>query len=546
MPSIVDMEAPQPNASLNIARNAQVIRSARALPDVLVPLAESLDQIQAAVQKLQQSSRLSPRLRRLSVESADIANLIVGAEDGPGQLQVFSGPPSYTEVGFIGTSENGTSVAITSVSGDTVTTAAPHLLDPGDIVLILGNTSLNHLNYWIVATTPTPTTYTLANPPSGSGSGGTSTKQFGGGWLRQFAFGESSAGAGRETAPVYTTPLGQVRIGTHGSVSLRDSLEIEKGYLGVVTEADKSVSAAANNGSGLIRLTVTAHGYETGDDVVVDLPGILSAPGDYAVTVITANTFDLIGSTFAGAYSGGGTAARYRGPFWGQSIAGGGTGYDDAPFRTFRDGSLRIGDPSGARIVVNADGSIDVVDAAINIEGATFDITISPTDGVIVESATSTVQLHDGYVQVFDNAGTNINGIFSNQTMSIRYGSAGPEVSGSVDASHARLIVAEIAGGVIDIDSNFGIDNSLAYKVNGVDAITASRDGSFVDLSYSGTLTGPSGSGASGSISYVSAITPNTTLLNYQDHGGFNQSLFVVTGVTPTFSFLNYSGGLVV
>jgi hypothetical protein len=368
MPSIVDMEAPQPNASLNIARNAQVIRSARALPDVLVPLAESLDQIQAAVQKLQQSSRLSPRLRRLSVESADIANLIVGAEDGPGQLQVFSGPPSYTEVGFIGTSENGTSVAITSVSGDTVTTAAPHLLDPGDIVLILGNTSLNHLNYWIVATTPTPTTYTLANPPSGSGSGGTSTKQFGGGWLRQFAFGESSAGAGRETAPVYTTPLGQVRIGTHGSVSLRDSLEIEKGYLGVVTEADKSVSAAANNGSGLIRLTVTAHGYETGDDVVVDLPGILSSPGDYAVTVITANTFDLIGSTFAGAYSGGGTAARYRGPFWGQSIAGGGTGYDDAPFRTFRDGSLRIGNPSGARIVVNADGSIEMIDATFSLQ----------------------------------------------------------------------------------------------------------------------------------------------------------------------------------
>jgi hypothetical protein len=101
---------------------------------------------------------------------------------------------------------------------------------------------------------------------------------------------------------------------------------------------------------------------------VVDLPGILSSPGDYAVTVITANTFDLIGSTFAGAYSGGGTAARYRGPFWGQSIAGGGTGYDDAPFRTFRDGSLRIGNPSGARIVVNADGSIEMIDATFSLQ----------------------------------------------------------------------------------------------------------------------------------------------------------------------------------
>jgi len=71
----------------------------------------------------------------------------------------------------------------------------------------------------------------------------------------------------------------------------------------------KSVTGAVNNGSGLIRLTVTAHGFATGNTVTVaSVGGVPNATGTWIITVIDPNTIDLQASTFAGTYTSGGTA----------------------------------------------------------------------------------------------------------------------------------------------------------------------------------------------------------------------------------------------
>lgn len=71
------------------------------------------------------------------------------------------------------------------------------------------------------------------------------------------------------------------------------------------------VTSAANNGQGEIRLTVTAHGYSTGDIITVaSVGGTTEANGVWKITNITANTFDLGGSAFSNAYTSGGTATK--------------------------------------------------------------------------------------------------------------------------------------------------------------------------------------------------------------------------------------------
>jgi hypothetical protein len=65
------------------------------------------------------------------------------------------------------------------------------------------------------------------------------------------------------------------------------------------------VSNAANNGAGLVRLTVAAHGKTTGQSCHV-WSSIDAALGTWTVTVIDANTLDLQGSIFSGSSKSGG------------------------------------------------------------------------------------------------------------------------------------------------------------------------------------------------------------------------------------------------
>jgi len=74
-------------------------------------------------------------------------------------------------------------------------------------------------------------------------------------------------------------------------------------------QATGPVTGAANNGSGAVRLTVVGHGLESGDWVqVAGVGGVPAATGQFQVAVIASSTYDLIGSTFGGSFSSGGTS----------------------------------------------------------------------------------------------------------------------------------------------------------------------------------------------------------------------------------------------
>ena len=68
------------------------------------------------------------------------------------------------------------------------------------------------------------------------------------------------------------------------------------------------ISNAADNGSGLIRLTVnTTSGMITGQQITVgEVVGTTEANGNWTITVISLTEVDLIGSAFANAYTSGG------------------------------------------------------------------------------------------------------------------------------------------------------------------------------------------------------------------------------------------------
>ena len=75
------------------------------------------------------------------------------------------------------------------------------------------------------------------------------------------------------------------------------------------SNSGKAITNAANNGSGLIRITSPGHGLETSNFVYIhSVGGTTEANGIWVVTVIDSNTFDLQGSSFANAYTSGGKA----------------------------------------------------------------------------------------------------------------------------------------------------------------------------------------------------------------------------------------------
>ncbi|UOF78755.1 phage stabilization protein [Caudoviricetes sp.] len=76
-------------------------------------------------------------------------------------------------------------------------------------------------------------------------------------------------------------------------------------------QAVRVVTGAVDNGSGLVRITVVAHGHANGEYVeVLAVGGVPNAAGVWAISGVTVDTFDLVGSTFAGTYTSGGTAQR--------------------------------------------------------------------------------------------------------------------------------------------------------------------------------------------------------------------------------------------
>lgn len=80
-------------------------------------------------------------------------------------------------------------------------------------------------------------------------------------------------------------------------------------FLTSVSTTSKAITGAANNGSGLIRITSTAHEIPSGYTFPVTISGVagcIEANGDWKAQYVSANTYDLIGSTFTNTYTSGG------------------------------------------------------------------------------------------------------------------------------------------------------------------------------------------------------------------------------------------------
>lgn len=128
-----------------------------------------------------------------------------------------------------------------------------------------------------------------------------------GGFFRNLYIGPD----GPDTAIFYSDGI-SVQIGKNGWISVLDPYDGISAWIGTQKDQTKAVTGAVNNGSGVIRLTVVAHNYTTGDLVnVLAVGGVPNATGQWVATVIDANHIDLVGSTWAGAYTSGGTVQRY-------------------------------------------------------------------------------------------------------------------------------------------------------------------------------------------------------------------------------------------
>lgn len=80
------------------------------------------------------------------------------------------------------------------------------------------------------------------------------------------------------------------------------------GSTSLTTGPAGAATGMADNGAGLIRVTDSAHGYTDGIRLLIaGAVGTTEANGVWVIRVITANTYDLIGSTFVNAWSSGGT-----------------------------------------------------------------------------------------------------------------------------------------------------------------------------------------------------------------------------------------------
>ena len=136
------------------------------------------------------------------------------------------------------------------------------------------------------------------------------------------------------------------------SASIQKVAQLYWDALVVTGYAPVAITGAANNGSGLIRITSTAHGLATGNAAVINsVGGVTAANGAWIVTVIDANTYDLNGSTFSGTYTSGGTGTRAK-----QYGPGGAatTAYGDAAYYTTSTtgGSIQVLTAGDYRIAV--------------------------------------------------------------------------------------------------------------------------------------------------------------------------------------------------
>lgn len=115
----------------------------------------------------------------------------------------------------------------------------------------------------------------------------------------------------KQTSPMFALRMRGLLNRKKGIVAERDFGTIHKfGSYPIRPNTHKVVSGAADNGSGLIRITTsTTHGYSTGNIIFhSEIGGCTEANNIYKITVIDTTHYDCVGSTFTNAYTSGGIA----------------------------------------------------------------------------------------------------------------------------------------------------------------------------------------------------------------------------------------------
>jgi hypothetical protein len=342
------------------------------------------------------------------------------------------------------------------------------------------------------------------------------------------------------------------------------------------------VTGAVDNGSGLVRLTVASHGYESGDRVHVEnVGGVPGATGQWTVTVVDADTLDLEGSAFAGAYTTGGTCIRFFAGGLFQNIAIG-ESFDNYRLRAFPDGSLKIRnaeitltgagggtitlDPDVPEIVVEGVGSRILVDGtqlAVEIAGQTVDgdagismyavsnptrsFSLNRRGATLIGEAIggTTLELYTDYVarvadwcnwtvlslqrNVGDGGGVSADGgceidVSGSPHISIDdYTYMGSTTYSYVEAGRLRARDSLIVNGSVVINSSlqagFNSVASNAYSAGGASGMDAAQN-------------------------VVVAVVPSMTTITYATPGGGSASTAVVTGVSVTTVARTFTKGL--
>jgi hypothetical protein len=307
---------------------------------------------------------------------------------------------------------------------------------------------------------------------------------YNGGYFSQLYVG----GSDPSNAPFFTDVNGNLTIGQNGSVTIRDASATRVGFLGVETEATKAVISISNATPPVVN--VVAHGYVTGDSVTIAGDSVAAYNANWPINVIDANNFSLTGGVASGVGAGG-TAARYYAGAWLKTEAVGGTGFADAKFRVFGDGSLRIGAPAGGRIEVDAAGNVTITGAAITATAGANSIALDPaTASLVLTGSVAQTNIFQGLVEVTKVGGVNpYLGISSNGTV-------------------AQLINRNAGGVVVNtINSGTGFDTTIGYKVNGATIANGAGNLSSANGTF-GTITIPklTPGGVNGSISVSAGI----------------------------------------
>lgn len=406
--------------------------------------AEALEQIQDVLDQLLKAIGQAPEVTNISIDSADLRSLVVGGRRGPGELLVLNGAPNYEEIGFIGVRVSDEVWTIATLVDETITTTTAHSLRVGDAVFIDGPSDIEHQGYWDVSAVISDTVFEIADPPSASGTGGTAILIWRGGWMKSLSIG----GTGFEDAPFFFDPTGQGYIGQFGKLTLLGPAGTERGWLGADFEASKNVSGVAN-AAGLFRVTVATHGYATGDTVYLqDIGGTPDANGEWAITVIDANNFDLDDSVFAGAYTSGGTSTLYWDAAWLRRAFLGGVSREEAPFKVAANGDVIIdnrGLSSRATFVLDFNGVTTEVNNSIegsNPFGLRTTLNSNPDRKTWVDFS--------GIYSENGAGATSFSGLLS--------GGGGSEGGGSLFDGTAGQILISSADGVIDMDGTIILD----------------------------------------------------------------------------------------